>query len=368
MKIKFRILACLLIAVLAFSACANGSGGNSSSKANSDAPNSQSGASSKGSKEPLKVALVLSGFLGDKSFNDSGYEGLQKAVQDYGIEVKVMESKVPAEWESNFVAMCSGNYDLVIAGSSQFSDIIKKHSPEFPNQKIVLIDGVVKGDNILSTMFAQNEGSFLAGAAAALFTTKTDLPNVNPDKTIGWIGGMETPVLSDFYTGYEQGAKFIDPNIKILQSYAGSFSDPLKGKELAMAQYNQGADIIMNVASSTGTGILEAAKESGKYAIGVDMDQDSEQPGHVLTSMVKRVNNATYLAVKSVVDGTFKGNSTIYLDLTNDGVGLTDMSVMKKALGDKFPQDIYDKVNELKQKIISGEIKVNFYPGFGKQS
>lgn len=315
----------------------------------------------------LKVALVYSGFLGDKSFNDSAHEGAMRAVKDFGIELKEMESKEPTEWESNTVAMASDGYDLVVAVSTQFQDILKKHAPEFPNTKFALIDGVVPGDNIVSSTFAQNEGSFLAGAAAAMFTTKTDVPGVNPDKTIGWVGGMDIPVLHDFFIGYEQGAKCIDPDIKILQSFAGTFSDPLKGKELTMAQYSQGADIVMNVASGTGTGILEAAKEQGKYAIGVDLDQDNVYPGSILTSMLKRVDNATYLAIESVVKGTYKGNTTTYLDINNGGVGLTDMSVMQKALGDKFPKDILDKIAELESKVKSGEIKVKAYEGFGRK-
>lgn len=318
-------------------------------------------------ENPKKVVLVFSGFLGDKSFNDSAYAGAQKAEQDFGVQIKTLESKVPSEWESNFVAMASSDdYDLVIGVSTQFQDIMTKHCPDFPNKKFALIDGVAAGDNIVSSVFAQNEGSFLAGAAAAMFTTKTDIPGVNADHIIGWVGGMDIPVLHDFYVGYEQGAKYIDPNIKILQSFAGTFNDPLKGKELTVAQYQQGADIVMNVASATGTGILEAAKEQGKYAIGVDLNQDGDQPGHVLTSMVKHVDVATYLAIQSVVKGTFKGNTTNYLSVANGGVDITDMSVMKQALGDKFPQDILDKVQDLKQKIISGEITVVSYAGFGK--
>lgn len=317
--------------------------------------------------KPLKVALVYSGFLGDKSFNDSAHEGALKAVKELGIELKEMESKEPTEWESNFVAMASDGYDLVIGVSTQFEEIIKKHAPEFPNTKFALIDGVVKGDNVVSSTFAQNEGSFLAGAAAAMFTTKTDIEGVNDQKIIGWVGGLDIPVLSDFFVGYEQGAKYIDPNIQILQSYAGSFNDPLKGKELTVAQYSQGADIVMNVASGTGNGILEAAKEQGKYAIGVDLNQDNVYPGSILTSMLKRVDTATFLVIESAVKGTYQGNVTNYLDISNGGVSLTDMSTMKQALGDKFPEDILTKIKELEDKVKSGEIKVESFPGFGRK-
>ncbi|SFN80144.1 BMP family lipoprotein [Proteiniclasticum ruminis] len=320
-----------------------------------------------GDGDKLKVALVYSGFLGDKSFNDSAHEGAMRAVEEFGIELKEMESKEPTEWESNFVAMAADGYDLVIAVSTQFEEIVTKHAPEFPETKFALIDGVVKGDNVVSSTFAQNEGSFLAGAAAAMFTTKTDIEGVNPEKIIGWVGGMDIPVLSDFFTGYEQGAKYIDPEVQILQSFAGSFNDPLKGKELTVAQYSQGADIVMNVASGTGNGILEGAKDEGKYAIGVDLNQDDVYPGSILTSMLKRVDVATYMVIESVINGTYKGNVTNYLDISNGGVSLTDMSVMKEALGDKFPQDILDKIKELEEKVKNGEIKVESFEGFGRK-
>ncbi|MBP9479250.1 MAG: BMP family ABC transporter substrate-binding protein [Sebaldella sp.] len=315
-------------------------------------------------KKKIRVAIIHAGFLGDKSFNDSANEGIQRAMKEYDVEVKTLESKVPSDWETNVVAMASEGYDLVIGNSSQFQDIIKKHASEFPDVKFAIIDSVVKEPNVMSVVFAQNEGSFLAGAAAALFTQKTDIPNVNKEKVIGWVGGMDVPVLQDFLTGYKQGAEYIDPETKVLVSFAGTFNDPLKGKELALAQYSQGADIIMNVASNTGNGILEAAKDTKKYAIGVDINQDGIYPGFILTSMLKRVDVGTYEVIKSVVEDKFMGGQVLKMNVANGGIGLTDMKTMKEALGDKFPTDISEKILELTEKIKSGEIKVNSYPGF----
>ena len=347
-KIVLVIFGCLMLI-----ACRN-------SNKNENKENSNSG-----SKKKLKVAVVFSGFLGDKSFNDSAYEGLKKAEADFGIEFKVLESKVPSDWETNFVSAASDDsYDLVLAISSQFTDIVNNHADEFKNVKIGIIDSVVKKPNVASAIFAQNEGSFLAGAAAALFTQKTDVPNVNNDKIIGWVGGMDIPVLQDFLTGYKQGAAYIDPETKVLVSFAGTFNDPLKGKELTLAQYSQGADIVMNVASNTGNGILEAAKDSKKYAIGVDINQDDIYPGYILTSMMKRVDIATYNMIKQVYEGNFKGGEIVRMDASNGGVGLTDMKVIKEALKEKFPEDILTKINELTEKIKKGEIKVESYPGF----
>ena len=321
-----------------------------------------------GDKKGIRVCIVYTGNLGDKSYNDSCNAGAKKAVEDFGIELKSLEGTTAQVWEANLVAACEDGYDLIIGASSNIADYMEKHAPDYPNTKFAVIDTTVDLDNVESISFAQNQGSFLAGAAAAMFTKKTDIPNVNDKNIIGWVGGMDIPVLHDFYIGYEQGAKYIDPDITILQAFAGSWTDPLKGKELTLAQYEQGADIVMNVASGTGTGILEAAKEADKYAIGVDLNQDADQPGHILTSMVKRVDNACYLVIQSVVDGSFKGGSTQYLTLAEGGVSLTDFAEMKKALGEKFPQDIVDKCDELSKKIASGEIVVKNYEGFGPKA
>jgi basic membrane protein A len=312
-----------------------------------------------------RVALVFSGNLGDKSYNDSCYAGALKAQEDFDIELKTLEGTEASEWEANFLAVAEEGYDLIICSSSNFEEYLKEHSASYPDTKFAIIDTTVEGDNIVSVSFAQNQGSFLAGAAAAMFTKKSDIDGINDENIIGWVGGMDIPVLHDFYTGYEQGAKYVDPDITILQSFAGTWNDPLKGKELTLAQYQQGADVVMNVASGTGTGILEAAAEAGKYAIGVDLNQDGDQPGSVLTSMLKRVDSACYLLIESVVNGTFEGGSKQYLTIADNGVSLTDMSVMKEALGDKFPEEILTEIEALKAKVVSGEIIVENYEGFG---
>ena len=348
MRKSFSLLAILLITALAFTSCKE---------------------ESKGRKTDgtVRVAVLFSGFLGDRSYNDSAFQGVQRAVAELGIEVNILESANPADWEANFVAVASAGYDLVLATSSQFQDIVEAHASSFPNVNIALIDGIAEGNhpNVMSTIFAQNEGSFLAGAAAALFTTRTEIPGVNEQNIIGWVGGMDVPVLSDFFIGFEQGAKYISPDIQILQSFAGTFTDPLAGQELALAQFNMGADIIMNVASGTGVGILQAAVESGRFAIGVDLDQDGEHPGHILTSMLKRVDVASFAAIEAVVNGTFSGG-VLYLDVSNGGISLTDMSVMRQALGPLFPMDILETIQVLEGKIRSGEIVVANYPGFGR--
>lgn len=317
-------------------------------------------------QDPIRVAVVYSGNLGDQSYNDSANAGAEQAVQDFGVEIKNIEGTSPEEWESNLLMAADQGYDLVICSSSNFEEYLAKTAPLYPDVKFAIIDTTVEGDNIQSISFAQNEGSFLAGAAAALFTKESQIEGVNEENIIGWVGGMDIPVLHDFFIGYEQGAKYIDPDIQVLQSFAGTWNDPLKGKELTLAQFEQGADIVMNVASGTGPGILEGAAEAGKYAIGVDLNQDADQPGHVLTSMVKRVDTAVYTVIKDVVEGNFEGNKVAYLDIEAEGVGLTDFSVIREHLGDQFPEHIVEKTQEIAEKIVSGEITVDNAPGFGQ--
>ena len=353
---KKRVLSLLLATgmVVSLAAC----GGSDNKSASDD---------KKSGDDPIKGCVVYSGNLGDKSYNDSCNIGAEKAKKEFGVEVKNLEGTTAEEWKANLLSACEDGYDLVICSSSNFQEYLEEYAPEYPDVKFAIIDTTVEADNVVSVSFAQNQGSFLAGAAAALFTQHSEIDGVNDDAVIGWVGGMDIPVLQDFFVGYKQGAEYINPDIKVLQSFAGTWNDPLKGKELTLAQYEQGADIVMNVASGTGPGILEAATEAGKYAIGVDLNQDNDQPGHVLTSMVKRVDTACYSVIKSVVDGSFKGNSVSYLDVAAEGVGLTDFSVIKEALGDKFPEEILTQVEELQKKIISGEIVVENYEGFGPQ-
>jgi basic membrane protein A len=320
------------------------------------------GEKASGAAGKTRVALIVTGMLGDQSFNDSMYAGLQRAKSEFGIEVKALESKETSDWEANLIAMANEGYDLIIT-PSQLTDSVAALAPKYPKVKFGIIDATVDAPNVLGAVFSQNEGAFLVGAAAAMFTTKTSLSNVNSQKIVGFIAGMDIPVIADFYAGYEQGVKYIDPEMRVLASYCGSFNDPIKGKELAEAQYSQGADIIYNLGATSGEGVLETANRLGLYAIGGDLNQDGIYPGRILTSELKMNDTATYLMAKSVAEGSFKGGS-IRLNVANGGMGVTDFSVMRKALGGKFPEDIPAKIKELIQLIIDGKLVINHAPGF----
>jgi basic membrane protein A len=312
-----------------------------------------------------RFIVTLPGMLGDKSYNDSCKAGIDKAVAEFGVEVKILQAATPADFESNNLAAAEGGYDLVIILSGQQKQAASKVIPEYPDQKFAIIDFSLPDNpkNVYSTLFAPNEGSFLAGAAAAMFTTQTQIDGVNPEKIVGWISGIETPLINDFYGGFKQGVAYIDPEVRILQAFAGSFTDPLKGKELALSQYEQGADIIMNVASATGIGILDAAAEQKKFAIGVDLNQDDLKPGYILTSMLKNVDMAAYLFIESIVKGTYEGGGRLYLDIAKGGVGLTDFSTFRGVWKDKFPQKIVERCQELAREIAAGKIRVDEFPG-----
>lgn len=299
---------------------------------------------------PLKVGLILAmGGLGDKSFNDSAYAGLLKAQKDFNIEVKYVE---PNSWmeDAYFLEEYSQNgFDLIIATSYTAQDAMEDISSKFSNIKYAIVDTRAKeGANIASLVFDESEGSFLVGAIAA---------KMSKTGKVGFIGALDIPLINRFKSGYEQGAKYVNPDISVITTYVGGdapFSDPLKGKEHAYSLANQGVDVIYHASGNTGIGILEGVKEKGIYGIGVDCDQDDIVKGQVLTSMLKNVNNAIYKIIEDTVNGEFKGQ--VYnFGLKENGVGTTDFKYTKEIVG----IDNIEFVENLKENIISGKIKVN---------
>lgn len=318
-------------------------------------------------QKKVKVTLYINGTLGDKSFFDSANRGLEMAVKDLGVDGKVIEGGYdPAKWQPDLEQLAQGDSEVIIIGTWQMVDAVTAVAPKHPDKKFIIFDTSVdysKGNlgNVYSILYKQNEASFLVGALAAMITT-SNMPLANKDKVIGFLGGMDIPVINDFKVGYIQGAKYIDPEVKVLVSYAASFNDPAKGKELVLAQYDQGADIAFNVAGETGLGLIDAAKEKNKYAIGVDSDQyimlkdkDPEAASHIVTSMMKNVDKSIYRALKLYLEGKLEFGKAEALGLAEDGVGIADNENYQKLV----PQEFRDKVNELAKKIINGEIKVD---------
>ena len=299
--------------------------------------------------DQVRVGLVLSvGGLGDKSFNDSAYKGLLRAKEELGIVPVYGQPEQMAEDEKYLRQYAAQGMDLVIAVGFLMKDALEQVSTEFPDSRFAIIDAVVEEPNVASLVFSEHEGSFLVGAMAGLVTETG---------TVGFIGGMDIPLIHKFAEGYAEGAEYTNPDIEVLVAYAGSgpeaFHDPVKGKSLALSQFSRGADIIFQAAGSTGNGVIDAAVERGLYAIGVDANQNYMAPGNVLTSMVKRVDVAVFEIVKEVVEDRFSGEVHVY-GLEIDGVGYA-LDEHNESL---LSEEVLDQVESIKRDIIEGRIKV----------
>ncbi len=313
----------------------------------------KSNASDDGKEKKIKIAMITSeGGLGDRSYNDSGNEGLKKAEKELDVEIKVVEPQDVSEGEKYLTQLAQAGYNLVITLDLGHEKALKDIAPQFPDTQFAIFNTKVEGDNITSVLFQEQEGSFLAGALAALVTQEVGVNNVNSDKTIGFVGGIDSPGINKFLVGYEEGAKYIDPATKVLVGYSNSFSDPSKGKEISLSQIEQKADVIYQVAGATGEGVIDGAKTKNVFAVGVDSDQDYIAEGNVLTSMMKRVDVAVFELAKAAEKGEYQ--SQIELGLKEKGVQLTEMKYTKHMIK---PEDL-TKINEIIEKISSGEIKV----------
>ncbi len=307
-----------------------------------------------------RVAYIINGGLGDQSFYDSGQSGIDKIKEEYGVKTTTIECNFdPAKYQQALQSAIQWNADVIYVISYGFEDLLKQYADMYPNKKFINIDTVVQNsrNTITSVDFIEEEGAFMAGVVAALVTNDTSLKGVNSNKVIGAVGGDEDPVISAFIYGYEQGAHYIDPEIKVETIYAGTWTDPVKGKQAAKQLYSKKADIVFQIASLTGAGVLEAAKEEGKYAIGVDSNQNPLQPGHVVTSDLKNVGKAIYDVYQTIANNTFKAGEVLEYGLANEGVGLAIDKYTKEIL----PESSLNKVYEVQEKIINGTIIVKRY-------
>ncbi|MGL5544879.1 MAG: BMP family lipoprotein [Cetobacterium sp.] len=296
----------------------------------------------------LKVGIVLStGGLGDKSFNDSSYRGLEMAKKDLGIEFKYVEPKSSLEDEDFLREYADAGYDFIIGVGFPMKDAIENVARDYPELKFAMIDNSTSEENVKNLLFRENEGSFLMGALAGM---------MSKSGVIGFVGGIDMPLINKFKNGYEQGAKYVNPDIKVLSAYIGgtsAFNDPLKANEMATMHVKQGADVLYHAAGGSGLGVLEAAKDNGIYAIGVDSDQDDFIKGTILTSMMKNVDIAVYNTVQSILNNEFKGGD-FYYGLSEGGVGTTDFRNTKDIIG----AEKIEKLQSIIEKIKSKEIVV----------
>ncbi|MFF2018956.1 BMP family ABC transporter substrate-binding protein [Paenibacillus sp. NPDC058177] len=359
---KKKVLALMLLTVMVLvTACGSGASNNGTSTTNGN-QTAEGGETASAGK--LKVVLIIPGTLGDKSFFDAANNGLQKVKEELGAETKVVEMGTDkTKWEPTFNDIAAGDWDVIISGGSEITEMFNATAEANPDKKFINYDTDIDEApaNMYNMSYATNEVSFLAGAVAAL-ATQSGMPNANKDNVIGFVGGMDIPGINAFLVGYIQGAQYVDPSVKVAVSYAGDFVNPAKGKELSLIQYNSGVDVIFNVAGGTGLGIFDAAKEKKKYAIGVDSDQaalikdtDAEKANLIITSAIKKIDMAILGAVKKLQNGTLEMGKRDVLSFVDDGVGIAENDIYKNVL----PADLQAKADEVKQKLINKEIKVD---------
>ena len=291
----------------------------------------------------INVGLLLgSGGLGDRSFNDSAYTGLLDAQKKYNIRFETVET---TDLNSNIDALrvfARNNYDLIISIAYENREAIAAAAKEFPQIKFAAIDVEVTGDNIASVTYREQEGDFLIGVLDAMLT-KT--------KYVGVIGGTDIPAIRRIISGFKQGVTYQDSSVMVFTDFAGTFSDSQKGLELALARYDEGADIIHNAASKTGLGIIEAAKQTGNLMTGTSGDQRYLAPGNVVGNRPKRVDTAVLLLIEEVKNGTFQvGTRSLGLKENGIGLGPFDENIVSKTM--------MARLDDLKQKIISGQITI----------
>jgi basic membrane protein A and related proteins len=300
----------------------------------------------------VKPAIIYDlGGKFDKSFNEGVFNGATKFKKDTGIEFRDLELQNDAQREQDLRKFAKDGFSPILVPGFSWETALKKVAPEFPNTKFAIIDDVVDLPNVQSLLFKAEEGSFLVGVIAAT-TSKTG--------KVGFVGGMDIPLISAFGCGYAQGVKYVNAKNDVFANMTGTdfhaWNDPVKGGELAKSQMSQGADVVFAAAGATGQGVLKAAADAGKFGIGVDSDQDNLFPGKVLTSMLKRVDVATYETFKSAKDGSWKAGLNVF-GVKEGGVGYAEDEWNKAIL----TADAKKAAEAAKADIISGKIQVHNY-------
>jgi basic membrane protein A len=305
-----------------------------------------------------KVVYLINGSLGDNAFYDSGQKGMDQIKQQYGVETRTIECGFDsAQYEPSLEAAV-GYADVIFVISYGFEDLVKEYADKYPDKIFINLDTVVKNDKntITSVDFIEEESAYLAGVVAAMVTTDTSIPNVNDKKIIGAVGGDQDPVIDAFMFAYENGAKSIDPEIDMQRKYLGDWEDTAKGKQATLQLYDMGADIVFQIAAAAGTGVLQASGERNLYSIGVDTNQNSIVPGHVVASDIKDIGKAITNLFATIKDGSYKPGQVLSYGLASGTV-----DVVFEGNNNVLPQAILDKVKDLRQQIIDGKLKVEIY-------
>jgi basic membrane protein A len=343
-RTRIGLISLLLSLSLVIAACGGGGGG---------------GGQGGGGTE-IRPALVLDvGGLGDQSFNDSAFAGLQRAKKEFDVETETLESSSPTDYVDNLTQLADSGYNPVFAVGFLMTDAVNEIAPQYPDTNFGIVDSVVEPKNAASLVFREQEGSYLAGVVAGLMTQEDTEYTNSDDKVVGFLGGQESDLIAKFQAGYEAGVESVCPDCEVLVQYAGStpdaFNDPARGKEISLQQIGQGADIIYHASGATGAGLFEAATEKGIFAIGVDADQAKLFPeAPILTSVVKRVDNAVFQTIQEAQEGNFPGGEIVEFGLADKGISLAPFG----RFDGQVPQKVKSEVDKARQGIIAGDIKV----------
>lgn len=315
-----KIIVCVTIAVMILSLAACGNGQNGQNKITN--------------QKPLVVLVTNTGTMGDKSFNDAGWSGCEKAKEDNDIDIRCLETENSDELEANLQSAGNDGAKLAVVMGSGNKETIDREAKNYPDTDFLIVDGKKSGDNVAGITFREEQGAFLAGIAAAS-TTKT--------KTVGFIGGEKTDSVIAYECGFKAGVETLDQDIEVLTKYAGTFSDAAKGKKIAAAMNKSGADVIMQAAGNTGGGVIEAAGEKGFYAIGSDVDQSVMDSEHVLCSAVKGISSAVEEEIDKTCKGDFKAENIVG-SVEDDQVGISDNA-------GNLPDALMERLNKIKKQI-----------------
>lgn len=337
---KKKVLAVVLAATMALSMVACGS---SSSSSDSSASSDSEATETSSDAADFKVGIVLdTGGVNDGSFNQSSWEGLEKAEEDLGISASYLESDTDSDYAANIENFIDDDCDLIICVGYMLADALREAAEANPDQKFAIIDdATIELDNVACLMFEQEQASYLVGYVAGLMTQTNN---------VGFVLGMSNETMNQFGYGYYAGAIDANPDVTVQGMNANSFADAATGKSDANSMITNGADVIFHAAGGTGLGVIEACQEAGIYAIGVDSDQASIAPETVITSAMKRVDSAVYDTVEKALNGEFVSGITTY-DLSSEGVDIAPTQ-------DLLTDDVIAAVDDVKAKIISGEIVV----------
>ncbi|SDL86288.1 BMP family lipoprotein [Halarsenatibacter silvermanii] len=330
--------------------------------------------------ETIQVGAVFSlGGLGDLSFNDLAYEALENASEDYDVEFDYIEPDSSADFDPSLRRFAERNYDLVLAVGFLQEEEVRQISQEYPHVNFAHVDVAHEPaiDNVRGMLFADHQSSFLVGALSALVTEEDN---------VGFLGGIDSPLINKFEGGFVQGVEYIaeeDKDIEIQRSYADSFDDAARGREIALGFIDDGADVIYHASGGTGDGLFTAAEEEDIYAIGVDSNQNWISPGHIIASKLKNVDVAVYNTIEDVVKGDFEGGRNMEFDLEVDGVGTTPLEsvideVIEPELDEEDREAILqmkeevtaphaERIEEIREKIIEDEIEIEDWSEIGRQ-